>query len=361
MRPRTLKGLSVHEVSLVDAPANPGALHILYKRKDPAMPADPASKATTAKAESALERLLSRIGLRKSASVDPAGFEAHADAAAARVDEATQALKTSLDSILADPSGADKSAAIDKSLAEFRAYLGEAVPAEIEKAMRDVAHAATGDRDPMPSQDETIATLTKRLDAAEFELAKAKLPPAHAKYMTDKGMSAEQQKAFAAKTDAEREDQMENNPLSKRADPQNEELRKALAETASLNKRLAAFEAEKELELMKRRAVEIGVPEAQAETILKASKGDGQAFEQVLTLLKAATTQAHTAKLFGEFGTVGKAAGSAAAEIEAKAEELRKSDPKLSIATAKVAVRKNDVALAQRERDEERASLRAVS
>lgn len=360
-RAHTLKGLTVHEVSLVDVPANPGALHVLFKRRDPLMPTDP----KTSKTDGPLDRLLARIGLRKSTGSAPLSFEAHADAASAAVDEAVAALKTSIDSILADEAVADKNAAIVKSLAEFRAYLGESVPDQIEKAMRDVAQAATGEtgKDPsMATLEEQIAALTKRAEDAEFELAKAKLSPAHAKYMSDKGMSAEQQKAFAAKSPEDRDAQMSGNPVSKSAGEPSEELRKALEQQEDLRKRVAVFEAEKELELMKRRAVEIGVGEARAETILKASKGDAAAFDEVLGLLKASNTQAATAKLFGEYGsTVGKAAGSAAAEVEAKAEELRKADPKLSLIAARVQVRKSHPDLAQRERTEERAALHAVS
>ena len=36
-RPHMLKGLTVDEISLVDAPANPGALAVLYKRRDQTM------------------------------------------------------------------------------------------------------------------------------------------------------------------------------------------------------------------------------------------------------------------------------------------------------------------------------------
>jgi hypothetical protein len=434
-RAHTLKGLRVDEVSLVDAPANPGALHVLFKRRDATMDVDPIIKRTfsadqrkelaasgaalpdgsfpientadlhnaikavgrasdpdkakahiksraralgaTASlpdewkgakaADGPLDRLLNRLGLRKNqpADIDP---DRYADAAAAAVDQATDALGKSIRSILADAAVTDKAEAIGKSLAEFRGYLGDAMPEQIEKAMRDVALAGVEiEKDnTMPTLEEVTATnaeLQKRLAAAEFEVAVAKMSAKHKAHM-DKLKTDDAKAKFAAKSTDDRNKEVDAAEPDADDSDTAKRLKKALADTEDLQKRLAVFEADKELISFQKRAREIGIAEAQAETILKASKGDGTAFQAVLDMIKAANAQARTGTLFKEFGAAGgmpPAGGVARAEVEQKAETLRKADPKLSVIAARVQVRKADPDLAQRERDEERAAVRAVS
>jgi hypothetical protein len=350
-RPHTLKGLRIHEVSLVDVPANPGAQHVLFKRRD----------AMTA--ESALDRLLTRLGMRKTKNadgeVDPARY---ADDAAKTVDEATAALAKSIASILEDAAVTDKGAQIEKSIAEFRGYVDEHMTDHIEKAMRDVASVIEKKDDPtMPTVEEVQATnadLTKQLAAMQEELAKAKMTPDEAEAY--KAMSPEQQKAYLAADAAGRKAM-----LSKRDDGAGDiRLTKALAETEDLKKRLASFEAERELQAFQKRATDVGLAPAQAETLLKASKGDQTAFDAMLDVIKAQNAQLRAGTVFKEFGSAGgtgPATGAARAEIEAAAQTLVKADPKLSMIAARVQVRKAQPELAQRERDEERAAVRAVS
>jgi hypothetical protein len=436
-RAHTLKGLRVDEVSLVDAPANPGALHVLFKRRNPtvmvdyddiikrsftadqrkdlaasgaALPdgsfpientadlhnaikavgraADPEkakahikSRARAlgaadalpdawkaAKADGPLDRLLTRLGLRK-AQADALDPDAYADAAAASVDQATTALGKSIASILADTAVADKATAIGKSLAEFRDFLGDAMPQQIEKAMRDVALAGVTIEqkdNTMPTLDEVVATnadLHKRLAAAELEITKAKMSAKH-KAFHDKLKTDDAKGKFLAKSPEDRDAQMDAAEPDDGDDDTAKRLTKALGETADLRKRLEAFEAEREVITFQKRAKEIGLADAQAETILKASKGDGTAFQAVLDMIKAANAQAKAGAVFKEFGGSGglpPTGGQAQAEVTAQAETLRKADPKLSLIAARVAVRKANPDLAQRERDEERAAVRAVT
>ena len=438
-RKHTLKGLTVDEISLVDAPANPGAVALLYKRRDPTMDAaataylkrsfsdderrklassgaalpdgsfpienvedlhnavklaghasDPArakahvrarAKALDAEAAipdawkrepGALDRLLTRLGLAKRVPATEIDPDTYSDAAADAVDKATDALGVSIASILADAAITDKAPAIQKSLAEFRTHLGDAVPDQIEKAMRDVAQAAgviEKDDHPMPTIEElsaTVEALTKRLADAEAAVDVNKLSDKHKKFHDS--LKTEDAKAkFAAKSADERDKQMEgkgdnDGDEACKRQIEAENLAKALEHTAALEKRLATFEAEREIMLMRKRATDIGVGEAQAEVLLKASQGDATAFDAVLGMLKAATAQARTGGVFKEFGTTqgGGTGAGARGEIEAMAETLTKADPTLSIIQARVAVRKTHTALAQRERDEERAAIRAV-
>jgi hypothetical protein len=435
----TLKGLVVDEISLVDAPANPGAVTLLYKRRDQAtmdaevlaylkrnfsddarrslassgaaLPdgsfpiedvadlhnaikavgraSDPAkardhikARAKTLGAESALpeawkradlgplDRLLTRLGIAKRVPATEIDPDTYSDAAADAVDKATDALGVSIASILADTAITDKAPAIQKSLAEFRTHLGDAVPDQIEKAMRDVAQAAgviEKDDHPMPTIEElsaTVEALTKRLADAEAAADVNKMSDKHKAFAAK--LEGDAKAKFAAKTADERDKQIDGAAGKDDNDGDEKEkaekLAKALAHTEALEKRLATFEAEREVNLMKRRAVEIGVGEAQAEVLLKASQGDATAFGAVLDMLKAANAQARVGGVFKEFGSTqgGGTGAGARGEIEAMAETLTKADPTLSIIQARVAVRKTHTALAQRERDEERAAIRAV-
>jgi hypothetical protein len=346
----TLTGLRISEVSLVDFPANTGATHILYKRKDPPMTA-------TTKSDGAFAALLTRLGLRKSAAdrFDP---DSYADASADLIGKAQSGLAESLQSILADASVTDKTAAIAKSLDQFGAFVEAGVCETIEKAMSDVAQAVTEKGQDMPTADELTAAnaeLTRRVAKMERELAIAKMSQEHADYASAADMSKEDQDEFAAKTPAERDEHMKKHPIKK--SPLPEHVQKALDDAVAMRKRLDVLEGERELETMRKRASEIGIGAAHAETILKASQGDPKAFGDVLNLLKAATEQARVGKLFGEFGSAGSGApGSAQADVAAAAEVLAKADPKLSVAAARTQIRKSRPDLAQRERNEERAA-----
>lgn len=346
LRPHMLKGLQVDEISLVDAPANPGAFHILFKRGGQPMPTPAELEIARKKAATPgpLERLLVKLGITKSAeTVDPETFVA---AATSAFDQARIALGKSIDSIIADAAVTDKAAAIAKSMEEFKTFTDDTVGDQIEKAMRAVALLKAGKDDaPMPTEAEQIAALTKQLADKEAELALAK---------------AADPAAAAAAAKKKKEDD-EAAAMKKRLEAAggSVELTKALGQIETLQKTVAGFEAEREMATFRKRAADIGVAEAQAEVIMKASKGDEKSFAAVLDMLKSATTAARTGGVFKEFGGAGGAgAGGAKGEVDAAAEVMRKANPALSIFQARAAVRKSDLDLAQRERDEERAAAR---
>ena len=209
----------------------------------------------------------------------------------------------------------------------------------------------------MPTPDEQIATLTKQLAEVQMEVAIGKLSTKHAKHMAAL-TSDDAKKAFMAKSPEDKDAACATAETEKALDPQTVvALTKAQTEIADLHKRIATFEADKELATFRKRASDIGLGDAQAEMLLKASKGDQTEFDKLLAVVKAATEAARTGSVFKEFGGIGgngAGGGQAAAEVNALAETLRKADPKLSIIAARVQVRKNDLVLAQRERDEER-------
>lgn len=432
-RPHLLKGLVVDEVSLVDSPANRGAVHLLFKRapestmtdeeiadafmkrsfsddertrfaasgasmpdgsfpianvadlhnaikavgraKDPeaakrhiktrakALGALAALPETWKAAETGtLDRLLARLGLMKrgSGTIDP---DTYSGDVIASIDAACTALSKSIDSILADATIIDKTNKIAEQLSAFRDFTAGASADQIEKAMRDVAQLAkTGKDDTMPTADEQIATLKDTVAKLSLEVAKATMSAKHKAHM-DSLSGQDAKDAFAAKSSADRDaacaSDTAKRAIAETTDPTLlAQLTKQDSEIADLRKTVATFEAERELAVFAKRASEAGVGEAQAEVLLKASKGDATAFEALLGMLKGATTAAKTGVVFKEFGAgAGTGVASAAGEVAAAAEQLRKAEPTLSIVAAKVRVRKANTELAQRERDEERRGL----
>lgn len=359
-RPHRLKGLYVNEISLVDAPANPGAVHLLFKRKDAPMPSESeiaAAAAKKAKDSGVLERLMTRLGLGKRDAAGVVDPDTYTDAASAAIDKACLALTESVTSIMADAAVTDKPAAVAKSMSDFRAFTADAAGEQIEKAMRDVALLTKSGKDDTVTDVEQIASLKKQLADAQMEVAVSKLSAKHAKHMA--GLTTDAAKAsFMAKSPEERDAACAGDDTNKLLDPATAvALTKAQTEIADLNKRILAFEADKEMAVFRKRAGDIGLAEAQAEMLLKASKGDETEFAKLLAVVKSATEAARTGGVFKEFGGSGGAGagGEASAEVNSKAETLRKADPKLSLIQARVAVRKSDLPLAQRERDEERA------
>jgi hypothetical protein len=357
-KPHLLKNLRVSEISLVDAPANQGAMHLLFKRKGLTMPKEP----------SALERMLAKLGLSKRGNVDDKtpDPDTYSDAAGTAIDKAAAALNTSIASILADEKITDKAGEIAKQTATMRAHLGDEVAAQIEKAMRDVAVVSlekSGDPN-MPTMDELaaqLAALTKRADSAEFELAKSKLPAETQAYIADVAMSAEDQAVFVKASAEDQAKTMKDKPPAKKKVPEADpEMAKRDATIAEMAKSIATFQAERELSDMRKRAADVGLPEAQAEVLLKASKGDADAFGKLMDLVKANKAQAKTDKLFGEFGStrVSKE-GSATAEMDAKVVELTKADPTKTASVARAEIMKKNPDLFRRVRAEEMSGASA--
>lgn len=84
-----------------------------------------------------------------------------------------------------------------------------------------------------------------------------------------------------------------------------------------------------------KRAVSLGLPEAQGEVLRKAFVGDKEAIAKLEALIKGLNEQVKTGKIFEEFGTTqGGDVTSGDALMKAKVEEIKKSNPKLSDAQA---------------------------
>lgn len=354
-----LTDLTVREVSVVDSPANKGARIMLFKR-------DATSEDQMTK--TALERLgdLTKSGV--------ATVKAAAERALGIVKAADAMAETTL-SVLEDEAVVDKGAHLRHSSGDFRTHIDALVPADLEKTgapMSDAIKKALGLAD-TASEAEVTAAIVKlasaenaeaatKLAKANEDLAKAtaelnvaKLSGAHAAYCADKGMDGDAKAAFAAKTPAERDAHISAHPVSKSAEAI--ELEKRDGEIADLKKRLDVQEdiakvatIAKRVEPLKHiaKADELGA------LLHKVGKVDQATADAIEKLFETANARIEKGDLFKEAGSGQRGVTDATVAITAKAQELVKADPKMSIEKARVEARKQNPDLAKAEAEEAR-------
>jgi len=244
-------------------------------------------------------------------------------------------LAESIQSIVDDDTVTDKAPLIEKTLAQF----GE----HVEKTL-------SGDPDP-PSEDEMSPALKKALGLPEtateaealaavakrdLELAILKADMTAPERALHDALPEADRGAFRALDKAARAAEIAKRaPAPPAADPL---VAKMQTELADLQKRNASLEHERDLAKFSKRATEIGLTEAQGELLMKAHAGDKDALTKLENAIKGLHEQIATGKLFTEFGSGQGASVDAYAEITAKAIELRKADPKLTIEKAKAKV-----------------------
>lgn len=276
----------------------------------------------------------------------------------AEIQEAVCSLQRSVCSIMCDDECPDKQAALDKTFEQFQTHIQGVVPEGIETAMAAAGLVAAGyamnPQGAVHKGDDNMATieeLTKQLvdSTAALETQKAetakrdeqlaklgheivmlKMSPKHKQYMADTGMSEEAQKAFGQKSDDERDDEMDKNPVKKAELPA--EIVKALADAEDLRKQFADMQKANALVTFQKRAVAIGQPEAFGETLQKAFAGDKDAIETMVKALEAAHAQIKAGGLFKEFGSTQSDPGldTAVGKMAGLVAEVRKADPKLA-------------------------------
>lgn len=159
---------------------------------------------------------------------------------------------------------------------------------------------------------------------ADLEIAKADMSDAERKHH-DGLKDEDAKKAFRALAKADRAKEIEQ------ANELPEHVRKALAEADEVKKRLAVLEGQQEVASFRKQAVEAGMPEAEAETLQKAYRGDKGAVDALVKTIAALNKQVREAGLFKEIGGRGTDGGvSAMDELHALATELRKREPNLT-------------------------------
>ena len=277
----------------------------------------------------------------------------------AHVSHAARALLKSAASIIQTKEPVDKAALLAGSLGEFEDHLAGVIPGEIEKAAEaafQLAKDATMTEDEIAkakaeaekaknkkpdgkTEEEDDEAIKARCKKAETALSKAlgeiallKMSDKHKEYMDAADMDADERKAFADKTPDERDEHMSKNPIEKSLPAS---ITKALAQAEEDRKVLKALQEKDEVLTFAKRATEIGLTEAQGETLRKAYRGDADAIKKLEQTIKGLNEQIRTGAVFKEFGTsLAGGDGTAHADLLAKAAELRKNDPKLSEASA---------------------------
>jgi len=278
----------------------------------------------------------------------------YAEAMCDEIHEANCALYESIRSILDDDEVEDKQSMLEQTFGQYKDHVSTIVPEGMEKALK--AFIAKGnlqkDADDMTKEEFTkavaeevakaVAPLNETIAKLGDENAILKLSDKHKSYMDAADMSDEAKKKFASKSPDERDAHMADNPIGKNYP---EHVRKAMAEADAIKKaneemakRLAALEGDKQLATLQKRATDAGLPVEFGEVLQKAKAGDGASVdalvEKYAELNKAREAALKAGGIFKEFGTSRGATGDALSQLNAKADELRKSDPKLSHAQA---------------------------
>lgn len=217
----------------------------------------------------------------------------------------TSALSASVKSIVADDTAANKAALIDETIKQFSDH----IETEIEKTL---SGGLPGD----PSEDDQMSIAMKKALGLAETASEDEVIAAIAKKDADLKVAAE--------------------AVSKAAD--DDRITKALADVEDLKKRNATLEQERDLVKFGKRAVELGLPEAHGEVLMKAHAGDKDALAKLESVIKGLNEQIATGKVFAEFGTTKGGEIDAYAEIAAKAAELRKGNPSMTIEKAKARV-----------------------
>lgn len=344
-----LHNLVIKEVSLVDDPANPKAHVVLAKRKGPGI------------GERLRKFLFGADGRSGPVTAHQAGA----------IEPVMKALDDSLATINAAP--ADQQAELVKAtLSEFSDHVTATLPADLAKSVTAGLAAVQTDEPVEKSNDGadavTIEELKKALDESNAALAKAKkvgdLSDAHK--ATYNSLSGDAQDKFLAGSDADRTAMAktkgggEDDAVAKARDAETAELRKNLEAT---NVELQKLRDKDEQTTFSKRATEIGLPEAEGETLRKARKGDVEAITKLEDTIKALHAQVKKGGLFSEIGKGGQGAvaGTADAELVAKADEIRKSKPSMTPQQAYAQATKENPALFAKQREEARAERLAKS
>lgn len=335
--PRVLRDLKIVEVSSVDKGAGRGVKVLLIKRDAEAMPDG-------------------SFAIRTEADLKAAIAKADTDQVRAHVIARADALN--LANLIPSTWKRDDSGDIEMK------------PEDLEKMLKTSISAAVV---------EALAPVNKRLDDQERAIRLAKMSDRHKAYMEE--CDEETKKAFGdCKDDAERDAFMDKKPPVKKAAPVDQgalgaELAKRDKQIADqgatitdLQKRLAAVDLEKAQADFKKRAAAIGLTkDGDGELMRKAFNGDAEAQKayeaRLAEVQKAAEEQARVGKLFGEFGTNVAQPGSALGILNAKADELRKTEAgaKLTKEQAFAKVYEDNPELAQREKDERNKRLTVVA
>ena len=306
---RVLRNLKINEVSGVDKGAGRGVKIMLMKRH----------------------------GIDKSAVDETSGEFV------SKVGASVDALEDSIFSILSDDGVPDRQAALEETLKQFKDHMAGIDPAasmeqtdmtkeEVLKIVADeTAAIVAASKEVVAKQAEEIAYL--KMSAAH---------KTHCDKLDDKGKAKFMAMTAGEKDKAAGVDDGDEDDKKSPAKKIDEEVAKKLAEVADenveLKKQLGELMGDKQREVFRKRAVEAGLKDEDGEIMRKAFSGDLDAqsalIKRVSDTSKALKEQVKSGKLFAEFGKASEGSASAYGELQAKAAELRKIEPKLTEAQA---------------------------
>jgi hypothetical protein len=291
-------------------------------------------------AKSFSETVKSLLGFGKTAS------------AADEIAKANEALEESIGSILADATmdATAKSAAISKSFDQHAEHLNGTIPEAIEKALSAAGLSAddfkkgTGsmtdeEKKKLADAEKERDDTKKAFELQKREIAMLKMSDKHKAYCDARGsdMGADEKDKFMAMEPADRDAHMAKHPV-----PQDTEKRIQEEVTKRVANDPTVVEMRKQLDVLtKREAVTVvrkswatqGLTEAQMDIVEKAWEAvtDKAPIEAMVKQLAAGNAQAREAGIFKELGGSGNDNGATPHDqILAKADELRKVDPKLT-------------------------------
>lgn len=302
-----LTDMNIEEVSLVDDPANPGAQVLLWKRKNGG---DMTKKDDTGLKTSLLQ-VLTKFGLY-GAPEQATTFNQLDDGREKQ--EMIQVLCDSLVSIAGDSSISDeeKKTYMQQSVSEFLAEMGTGT--ETEKGNSDDPAAMQTKGDMMKGTID-LSTLSKE---NKEQLLKQLQDEQAAAGSTGETASNEGGDAMQK----EQVDEM----VTKALEPVQKQLKDAQDLIAKMNEEKASS-----VRLEKAKEITKGLAGVEAEKVAEMLKGLDDAGQETLAgILKAAGEQAKLSTLLKTSGSDAAKPGSAAEIAKSKADEIRKSNPKLT-------------------------------
>lgn len=375
---RIMEKFRMSEISAVDTPAQAHARMTIMKRAD-GRPKD-ISKALKSVCDD-----LAKAGFQVPVDTDD-GARSFEELLTESVPQkffddfysATDALRTSITSILQDESVPDKAPLITTSLQQFADFIEEKLPDDIGKSLAAgfAAIAVTGDTMTTEAIKKALGLAATATDAEVLKAAEDKAKKADEHEKAEKraehiAKMSDKHKAFAANPKATmpkggksafedmepgaRDQHMESHPveddedcekmlksgtafraedgqiITKRQAGANYDLLKSMNDSlVKAKKKMAEDEEEKVVEKIAKRATALGLEESFGATMRKAYAGDAAAQAEVEKQMAALKKQADEGGLFKSFGNGSPKAGSAEGELMAKAAEIKKTDPKLS-------------------------------
>lgn len=274
-----------------------------------------------------------------------------------------KALSDTLKSVMQDSAVTDKPSAIIEVYKQLQDHL-EKLETTTMPTLKEIAKAL----------EDGVTEAISKMSSAHREVY-GKLTGDVAKsfvFMDDGERAAFIAKTFPPKKPDAADDNDEDDAKKRQADldkreaalaKREEEVRRAEIakndQLADLKKRLDVLTEKDQRAEFGKRALDLGLTEADGDMLLKAHRGDPEALTKMEEKIKALVAQTSTGDVFKEFGSRGNGGSAGTSghdQLVAKAAEIRKADPKLTVEQAYVKAvedpaNREIVALEKRERD----------